>query len=137
MLGRGRWLLAFVRPRPALNHPREPRQHPEKLRRIGLRAGQFPRHSGDDRRSLEQTSLGIMPTAGCQEPLLKHQPNQFGVDFTQHPCWIGGAPVIEPRMAFPELKQQLNLPAYPHQRSHLGRAEQRARRIRHHHIPVG
>ncbi|GAA5528329.1 hypothetical protein Hgul01_02127 [Herpetosiphon gulosus] len=68
--------------------------------------------------------------------MLEDQPNQFRIDFTQDPCRIGRAPVIKAGMAFPQLKQQLNLPAHPHQRPDFGRADQRARRIRKHHIPV-
>ena len=88
-------------------------------------------------RGLKQTPLGVSPAAGCQNPLLEDQPDQFGVDLAENPCRVFGAPFVHPSVAFPQLEEEFDLPPNPQQHHRLREAEHAPGHIRDRHIPVG
>src|SRR5262245_57416677 len=70
-------------------------------------------------RRLPHTAVGIPPQAGHHHPMLHQQPQQLGIDLTQHPPGLGTAGVGEVAAAFPHLEEQFDLPAHPRHHQHF------------------
>src|SRR5438552_4904181 len=53
----------------------------------------------------------VSPTTHQQQPVLYQHRQQLGVHLTHNPQRIAGAPLVYAPLAFPQLEQQLDLPA--------------------------
>ena len=88
---------------------------------------QRPIHRQDDARcnllhemtGFDQTAVRITPTAGNGKPMLHDHSHQFGLDLTEDTHAFLAAPAIHLAILFPQLPDQLDLPADPQQCSSL------------------
>src|SRR5579864_9090357 len=73
---------------------------------------------------LDQGALRERPTAGQEEPMLDDHRQEFGQDLAQDAPGAATARLITVPMAFPELEEQVDLPAGAKQDEGLGQGEQ-------------
>lgn len=60
---------------------------------------------------LDQTGIFCLPTTDNEQPMLHECQEQFGVHLAQAVIRVLGAPFIEGKLLFPQLEEQLNMPA--------------------------
>src|SRR5690242_6740868 len=56
----------------------------------------------------DPTASGLAPATQDKQPMMQHQPDQFGIHLTQDAPRLRAAPLVQVALALPMLKQQLN-----------------------------
>lgn len=81
----------------------------------GVSGGESPQQTpsgfahGSD--GLDETFIQVMASGQDARAMLDHNRQQLGIELTQHAPVMARAPVIQSQMGFPQLENQLNLPA--------------------------
>src|SRR5579863_2376321 len=74
---------------------------------VGDQAGVIAEGGG----GLDPGAGGIGPARRDQEPVLKEDGQELGVDLAKDPPWLGRAPLVEEGGGLPELEEPFDLPA--------------------------
>jgi hypothetical protein len=87
-------------------------------------------------RPLHQAAMRIVPTAHVQQPVLDEHRRQFGVQLTEDPPALLGAPFIDLPFVFPEPKEPLDRPSHAQDHQDLWQASPGGGHVGHHQRPA-
>ncbi len=129
--------LALVHVTARAHAPSDQPQGGKQTVSTGQSMHERPTGIAHDLGEFDQATLRVLPSKQDDQPVLKHGPDQLGVQFTQGPPGVGRAPLVDLAVLFAEFVQQFHLPALAQQHQRLLKAQVLGWHIGDQNRPVG